>query len=179
MDNPNYNSLTENLIQNGIIQGEISDSNDSLNIFGIEPDEDMNNSPFIEKPIESSQENIFKKRLDCYDLEITQNSDNDIFSNNQDTFKIISRFLNIKQNLASKGALGTIENFLFAFFPKLYKAKLAKDAMTKLAELNIDTQKLLDKRIPYGEAETRYQNLIKYLSFANEIQTKIKKRTLK
>ena len=42
-------------------------------------------------------------------------------------------------------------------------------------ELNIDTNKLLDKTIPYGEGEMRYQNLIKYISYANEIQAKIKK----
>ena len=173
MDNPSYNSLTNNLIQNGIIQQEASELSDNLDVFGIEPDEDMNNSPFIEKPInELDDKKLTQKRLNCYDLEIANTENNDA-----DALKIIQRFLNIKQNLASKGALGNIENFLFAFFPKLYKAKLAKDAVKKLAELNIDTNKLLDKRIPYGEAETRYQSLIKYLSYANEIQTKIKKKT--
>ena len=93
------------------------------------------------------------------------------------TSKLIKRFLDFKQNLASKGALNAIENFLLTFFPRLYKAKLARDAMSKLKELNIDTKRLLEKTIPYGEGEMRYQNLIKYIKYANEIQTKIKKET--
>ena len=104
---------------------------------------------------------------------VSESLDDDIASN---SFKLIRRFLNIKQSLASKGALGHIENFLFAFSPKLYKAKLARDAMVRLKELNIDTKKLLDKTIPYGEGEMRYQSLIKYLNFANEIQSNIKKK---
>ena len=47
----NYNSLTEQLIQNGIIKNETSDKNID-DLFGIELDEDMNNSPFVERPIE-------------------------------------------------------------------------------------------------------------------------------
>ena len=48
--------------------------------------------------------------------------------------------------------------------------------MKRLKELNIDTQKLLEKTIPYGEGETRYQNLVKYINYANEIQIKLKKQ---
>ena len=48
--------------------------------------------------------------------------------------------------------------------------------MSKLLELNIDTKTLLDKTIPYGEGEARYGDLIKYLNFANEIQTRLKKK---
>ena len=171
----NYNSLTEQLIQNGIIKNETSDKNTD-ELFGIELDEDMNNSPFVERPIEIPKALQKKsKRINQTDMEmLSEDSDENNVSN---SFKTIKRFLKIKESLASKGSLGNIENFLFAFFPKLYKAKLVRDAMAKLKELNIDANKLLDKTIPYGESETRYQSLIKYLSYANEIQTKIKKKT--
>ena len=46
--------------------------------------------------------------------------------------------------------------------------------MSKFAELNIDTQTLLDKTIPYGENETRYEDLVKFLNYANELQTRLK-----
>ena len=172
----NYNSLTEQLIQNGIIKNETSDKNSIDDLFGIEIDEDINNSPFVERPIDIPKALQKKsKRINQTDIEmIGDNADENNISN---SFKTIKRFLKIKENLASKGSLGSIENFLFAFFPKIYKAKLVRDAMGKLKELNIDTKRLLDKTIPYGENETRYQSLIKYLSYANEIQTKIKKKT--
>ena len=48
--------------------------------------------------------------------------------------------------------------------------------MLKFDELNIDTKALLDKTIPYGESEGRYKDLIKYLNYANEIQTRLKKK---
>ena len=172
----NYNSLTEQLIQNGIIKNEMSDNKNNIEeLFEIEIDEDMSNSPFVERPIEIPKAlQKQSKRLNQTDIDMVSNSEEE---NITGAFKTIKRFLNIKENLASKGALGNVENFLFAFFPKLYKAKLVRDAMNKLKELNIDTKKLLDKTIPYGESETRYQSLIKYLSYANEIQTKIKKKT--
>ena len=174
MSNPNYDSLAKKLIQNGILPSENKTSDIEENFFKTESSESIIDSPFNEEEIKipkALQKN--QKRLNQSDLEMVSNTDNE-FSNN--SFRIIKRFIDFKQNLASKGALGAIENFLFAFFPKLYKAKLAKDAMSKLKELNIDTNKLLDKTIPYGEGEIRYQNLIKYISYANEIQTKIKKK---
>ena len=172
----NYNSLTEQLIQNGIIKNETSDKNNIDDLFGIEINEDLTNSPFAEHPIEIPKAlQKQSKRINQTDIEMLGDSSDE--KNISNSFKIIKRFLKIKESLASKGSLGNLENFLFAFFPKLYKAKLVKDAMAKLKELNIDASKLLDKTIPYGESETRYQSLIKYLSYANEIQTKIKKKT--
>jgi len=169
MNNSNYNSLTEKLMQSGLIKSEESDKNNE-NFFEVACNENATDSPIeIEIPKALQKET---KRLNQSDLEmVSQNSD--ILTDG--SFKTIKRFLSIKQNLASKGALGFIENFLFAFFPRLYKAKLARNAISKLKELNIDTSKLLDKTIPYGEGEMRYQNLIKYISYANELQTKIKK----
>ena len=169
-----YNSLTKKLIEDGIIKDTTSDTSD-INIFSIGLNNETSASSLVENPTESIKaQNPISKRLNKSDYEMVSESLDDEVSNN--SFKLIKRFLSIKQNLASKGALNHLENFLFAFFPKLYKAKLARDAMAKLKELNIDTQKLLDKTIPYGEGEIRYQNLVKFLNFANEIQTNIKKK---
>ena len=175
MSNQNFDSLAKKLMQNGIIPNNESLSDTEENFFKIESSENTIDSPFNEEKIDIPKAlQKSQKRLNQSDFEMVSNV-NDEFNNN--SFKIIKRFVNFKQNLASKGASSTIENFLFTFFPRLYKAKLAKDAMSKLKELNIDANKLLDKTIPYGEGEIRYQNLIKYISYANEIQTKIKKKT--
>ena len=171
MNNSNYNSLTQQLMQSGLIISEESEQNKN-NFFEVALEENATDLPIeIEIPKALKKET---KRLNQSDMEMVS-ANIDEFQNN--SLRLITRFLNIKQNLASKGSLSIIENFLFAFFPRLYKAKLVRDAMLKLKELNIDTTKLLDKTIPYGEGEIRYQNLIKYISYANEIQTKIKKET--
>ena len=169
MNNSNYNSLTEKLMQSGLIKSEESDKQEG-NFFEVACNENATDFKLgVEIPKALQKE---ARRLNHSDLEMVSETLDEF---NSDSFKLVTRFLNIKQNLASRGALGFVENFLFAFFPRLYKAKLARDAMSKLNELNIDTSKLLDKTIPYGEGEMRYQNLIKYISCANEIQTKIKK----
>jgi len=178
MNDSNYNSLEEKLMQNGIIpkKSEEVKDNDLELLFGIQPELNMEKSPFVKKPIEIPKAlQKAQKRLNQSDYEMVSNIVDPEIAN-FGAFRLIRRFLNIKQNLASKGALGALENFLFAFFPRLYKAKLARDAMIKLKELNIDTNKLLDKTIPYGESETRYQSLIKYISYANNLQTKINKK---
>ncbi|MBQ4645778.1 MAG: hypothetical protein IJB79_00355 [Candidatus Gastranaerophilales bacterium] len=175
MNNSNYDSLAKKLMQSGILPSKESDKDKTIeNIFEIGMKEEVADSPINEQEIKIPKAlQKQTKRLNKSDLEMVSNNPEEyIYSN---SFKIIKRFLNFKESLASKGALGIIENFLFAFFPRLYRAKLARDAMAKLKELNIDTNKLLDKTIPYGEGEMRYQNLIKYISYANEIQTKIKK----
>ena len=174
MNNSNYNSLTEKLMQSGIIKSGESDINHK-NFFEVAIDENAIESPIEEKIEIPKALQKETKRLNQSDLEMVSENINSFSSDN--SLKLIKRFLDFKQNLASKGALGAIENFLLTFFPRLYKAKLAKDAMAKLKELNIDTKKLLEKTIPYGEGEIRYQNLIKYIKYANEIQTKIKKET--
>ena len=169
MNNSNYNSLAQQLMQSGLIKSEESDKNQD-NFF-----EAANNENVADLPIEIEIPKALQKeakRLNQSDLEMVSLKDDFL---NTNSIKLIKRFLDFKQNLASKGALSAIENFLLTFFPRLYKAKLIRDAMLKLKELNIDTNKLLDKTIPYGEGEMRYQNLIKYLCYANEIQTKIKK----
>lgn len=175
MNNSNYNSLAQQLMQSGILQADEqkSDKNEN-NFFEVAIDENAADSPIEEKIEIPKALQKETKRLNQSDLEMVSENSNQ-FNNN--SFKLIKRFLAIKEKMASKGALSFVENFFFVFFPKLYKAKLARDAMSKLKELNIDANKLLQKTIPYGEGEMRYQSLIKYLSYANEIQTKIKKET--
>ena len=110
-------------------------------------------------------------------MELLQNSQQDNSNrHNIAVFDIIKRFLNIKEAMLNNGSGNNLEIFLYKFFPKLYKAKLIKESMSKLLELNIDTKTLLDKTIPYGEGEARYGDLIKYLNFANEIQTRLRKK---
>lgn len=173
MGNSNYDSLAKKLMQNGILPNNNEVSDIEENFFKTESMGSGIESPFDEEKIEIPKALQKTKRLNKSDFEMVSDKDEILVDS---SFKTIRRFIDFKQNLASKGALSAVENFLFAFFPKLYKAKLARDAMVKLKELNIDTNKLLDKTIPYGEGEIRYQNLIKYLSYANEIQTKIKNK---
>ena len=166
MEDLNYNSLAKNLIEQGILK-EIKEEE---NFFKTAAKETSSPKPKSKKP---------KKHINQYDLELLKNGFEDDIINDA-SFKIIQRFINFKQNLMQRknspyAWLFNIESFLFAFFPKLYKIKLAKDAMAKLKELDIDTKKLLEKTVPYGEKEARYENLIKYINYANEIQAKLKK----
>ena len=82
MDNQQYNSLTEKLIQNGILSSQENkndSSNNINNMFGIEPDEDMSHSPFNVNSIknETKKEEKPRKRINQYDLELLQNSQQD------------------------------------------------------------------------------------------------------
>ena len=175
MNNSNYNSLTQQLMQNGILPSNEQESDKNIdNFFEIAIDENAIKSSIAENVKIPKALQKKSKRLNQSDFEMVSENINTF---NDNSLRLIKRFLNFKENLASKGDLGIIENLLFAFFPKLYRAKLVRDAMVKLKELNIDTNKLLEKTIPYGEAETRYESLIKYLSYANELHTKIKNKT--
>lgn len=155
MENNNYSSLTDRLIQNGIISSS-----------GIEP------ANFFEKPeglvsddensnivIESQQQNINNNpyasgRINGYDLNLIR----------KDTKN---------KNLKPRKKIGFFDSFLLKFFPKLYRAKLVKKAMKKFSDLNIDAALLFNKTIPYGESEIRYGDLIKYLTYANELQIEL------
>ncbi len=151
MDNIKYNSLTEKLILDGIIPSE---ENNNENIFSAKAAKTSaaQETPEIKTEIKSN-----KKRLNNYDLELLNN---------------VSK--QKSKNISQKSTF--FEKILSNFFPKLYKAKLIKEAMAKLIELNIDTNVLLDKTIPYGESEIRYKDLIKYLNYANEIQVRLNKK---
>lgn len=192
MENSNYNSLTDKLIQNGIIQttNELIEQKESENFFEkmkseIIPDEDVINSSFINSPIDDNIDNKIndetkmrpsKKRINEYDLDLIRNIDTKINSKNHQTpFETVKRFVDFKQTKISNGNSNIFEAFLYKFFPKIYRAKLIKKAITKMLELNIDTTTLLNKTIPYGEGESRYEDLIKYLNCANELQTKLKR----
>ena len=173
MDNPLYNSLTEKLIQNGILPSDsstVSKQSSNENFFEKEykPDNENNGQEEIKKN---------KKRLNHFELDLIENSENVTIPNeNKNPYESIKRFLNFEQIKLEKGNAAISEILFSRFFPKVYKAKLVKQAMTKFFELNIDTQTLLNKTIPYGENETRYEDLIKYLNYANELQTRLKKK---
>ncbi|MBR2069404.1 MAG: hypothetical protein IJ877_06545 [Candidatus Gastranaerophilales bacterium] len=168
MENSAYNSLTQKLIQNGILPSENEEN--ASNFF-----ENTSTNPIIEE--ETEQKNKNKKRINQYDLDIIEKESisNTINFKTVALLKVLRRFIDFKENKAKKSNL-KFENLFFKFFPKLYKAKLVKDAMNQLLELNIDAKTLLDKTIPYGESDTRYEDLIKYLNCANEIQTNLRKK---
>lgn len=150
MDKSVYNSLTNQLIQNGIISNEnLPNESDTVNFFEVNTENNANQEE------NNNLKASFKKRLNSFDNEAVgvQNS--------------------IK---AENSKLSNKEKFFIRFFPKLYKAYLAKNALKELTELDINTDELLNKSIPYGEEESRYKNLIKYLKYANDIQVRIKKK---
>ena len=184
MENSKYNSLTDRLIQNGIIQttNEQDVINKNENFFEKMHSEiitDDITSPPLEETKEENikkEERLPQRRINEYDLDLIKNLGNATKPNNlKGNINTLKRFLNFKQFSLNKGNSSFFEYILYKFFPKVYKAKLIKKAINKMLELNIDTKTLLDKTIPYGEGESRYEDLIKYLNCANELQTKLKK----
>ncbi len=158
MENSKYNSLTEQLIQNGILNSKVNDD-ENQNIFekyyDVELDENYSDSPFLQQDTSPKAPLETKKRINEYDLELFGAKDTE-FSKSRTKSRNVFDYL------------------LFKFFPKLYRAKLIKKAMKKLFDLNIDTKNLFNKTIPYGENEIRYKELIKYLNCANELQHELK-----
>lgn len=187
MENSIYNSLADKLKQTGLIPKEENDNDLELTLFGITPDEDINNSPFINKTpnktvneaenkAETAKEtNSNKKRINEYDLELIKgqlkNEENAI-----SFLKVLKRFLNFKELMITKGTISNREKIFHRLFPKLYKIKIAKEAIKRLTELGIDTNALLSKTIPYGEKESRYSDLVKYLNYANQIRVKLNEK---
>ena len=146
MQNSEYNSLTEKLIQSGIIKPDAQAEEDfGANFFSGAPSEEVQEE--LKEPTNKG------KRLNNYDLELLENSKNE----------------EIKEE-------NKLQKIIYKFFPKLYEFKVAKAAIQKMDELGIDTNALLDKSIPYGEGEIRYKNLVKFIKYANEIQTKLKRK---
>lgn len=176
MENNIYNSLTEKLIQNGILGNEKTQieiplaSDDDRNIF--------KKSSNVEIPAYMLPA---KKRLNQLDLElINRNQANTNKPKKNFIFRIasINRFFTYDKNIHSiNGSKNFLDRLCFAFLPKIHKAKLVKEAMAIFSKLDIDITELSDKAIPYGEAEDRYQNLIKYIKFANDIQIDIKRKS--
>jgi len=175
MENNIYNSLTEKLIQNGILTNEKPQTeipqiiNEERNIFK------QNASVEIPKYMLPS-----KKRLNQLDLELL-NKRTVPFDKTKKTFLkigVLNRFINYEKNIHGINKKNHfIDRLLYTFFPKIHKAKLVKEAMMIFSKLEIDVSELADKSIPYGEAEDRYQNLIKYIKFANDIQIDIKRKS--
>ncbi len=178
MDNPIYNSLADKLKQSGIIS-ENSAPEQEENVFlrGNFYDDENDLIDEIEEQkqtIEPSPKRT-KKRINRYDLELI-NGENKNNESPISPLKILQRFLNFKELKLNQGSAGFRERIFNRFFPKLYKIKIAKDALKRLTELDIDTEALLNKTIPYGESESRYEELVKYLNYANEIQAKLNKK---
>ena len=170
MEDYNYNSLANQLLENGIISS--NEGNYELNL--------SNGENFFEK-VEEKQETpqapqTSHKRLNEYDSALIKNASKPIDENFSDKLNIVKRFLEFKKTMLAKGKIGFIEYLEYKFFPKIYRAKLVKEAMNKLHSLNINANELLDKTIPYGENESRYDNLVKYLNYANELNTKLQKK---
>ena len=153
MDNKNYNSLAQKLIQNGLLN-------------------DINSENFFEKSVNTisykETEQKSSNRINEYDCDLIKNRPARDGIKKTINFGTIASLKLFRQN--SKTA-----NLFFKFFPKLRRAKDTQDAIEKLSKLNIDTKKMLEKTIPYGESETRYNNLVEYLNYINEIQSKLKK----
>ncbi len=62
------------------------------------------------------------------------------------------------------------------FLPGLYKSKTVKASIKRLVALNNIANELVSKKIPYGEAQEHYNNLIENLSLATNIQADLKRR---
>lgn len=184
--NPLYNSLEEKLIQNGILPpaGIENTQSSAENFFEKTPPEktgekspDESGNFFKEVPDNTPFRKNSAKRLNDYDLDLIENPIGSSKTKNVETSaQVLKRFLNFKQNKLENGSANFREALFARFFPRLYKARLIKEAMAKFLELNIDTQTLLDKTIPYGENEMRYGDLVKFLNYANELQTRLKKK---
>ena len=173
MDNSSYNSLTNKLIQNGIIKDTPFDNPDkkmnaSLNFFNesIKSEEkesiesENKQTPVITNPNS-------KKRLNRFEIEADESGTNNAKHKENVFLKMFKSSFSSNRD----------KSLFMCLFPKIYKAHLAKDALKELTELGIDTDELHNKTIPYGESESRYKKLIKYLKYANELQIKIKNKT--
>ena len=152
MENNNYNSLTDRLIQNGIIANPTQESQNFFEAYRDASVENNSDSPFAQQ---SQKTDIAdSNRINEYDLDLIRKKSG-------------------KNHTKTKKKLGLYDSFLLKFFPKLYRAKLVKQAMKRISDLNIDTALLFNKTIPYGESEIRYGDLIKYLVCANELQVEL------
>lgn len=167
MKNHSYNSLTQKLIQNGILS---SDLDNNENFFEI-----PQTTPVVENL--AVEEHRDKKRINQLDLDIIPKAaiSNTINFKTIALLKVLKKLVDFKKDKGNNKDL-KLKNLFFRFFPNLYKAELVKNAMNELLELNIDAKALLDKTIPYGERDSRYEDLIKYISCANEIQANLKKK---
>ncbi len=98
-----------------------------------------------------------------------QNPNSIIFRENQN-LRELAKKIKIEEKIKK------MENFIFKFCPILYKSFLVRHALNKLVMLNENTKELMQKKIPYGESEIRYNDFIAYLSCANVIHAKLTKK---
>lgn len=69
-----------------------------------------------------------------------------------------------------------LEDFFYTIFPTIYKSKVVKASLKRLIALNKIASDLITKKIPYGENQTHYSDLISSLTMASTIQSDLKKR---
>lgn len=69
-----------------------------------------------------------------------------------------------------------LEDFFYTIFPTIYKSKVVKASLKRLVALNKIATDLITKKIPYGENQTHYSDLISSLTMASNIQSDLKKR---
>jgi len=166
MENSNYNSLTQSLIQSGILQNDTETLQNTQNFF--------ENSK--EKTDSKIENNKVRKRINQYDLDLVQNNLKEdlrgkIGLKTYFSIKILKHIFGLKTLNNEK-----MNNFFQKFFPKIYQAKLIKENISKILELEVNFKSLSNKTVPYGEAQKRYDEIVKYLSCANEIEAKLKNK---
>ncbi len=160
MENSNYSSLTDKLIQNGIISNPNKDMSNFFENAKTPDSSEFNDNPSFSSNNILIPDGIYpdsKKRINEYDMNLLRAGKHSVDLNK------------VKSN-------NIYDSFLSRFFPKIYKAKLIKKAMKCMRNSNIDTSSLFNKTIPYGESEIHYRELVKYLVLANELQSKLSQK---
>lgn len=66
------------------------------------------------------------------------------------------------------------KKFFAKFLPKIYQKKLVEGALRELVSISKIANNLVTKKIPYGEQDATYDDLIVYLSSASSIRAKLK-----
>ena len=160
MENSSYSSLTDKLIQNGIISKPNKDMSNFFENTKTPDSSDFNDNPSFSSNNILIPDNIYpdsRKRINEYDMNLLHTGKHSVDLNK------------IKSN-------NIYDSFLLRFFPKIYKAKLIKKAMKCMCNSDIDISSLFNKTIPYGENEIHYRELVKYLVLANELQSKLSQK---
>ena len=166
MKKSSYNSLTEKLIQNGIL----SDDKEILheNFFEALNTQTQKN---VEDEALKLQYPESKKRLNQYDLELIGNKKVNVRQSINFRMSAVLKILGCIFGFNSVND-ERIDNFFEKFFPNVYRAKKLREHISRLAQYSKST----NKTIPYGEQEESYESLVNYLNCANVIGCEIRKK---
>ena len=127
MEDYNYNSLANQLLENGIISS--NEGNYELNLSNGENFfEKVEEDNFPKTDIEEKQETpqapqTSHKRLNEYDSALIKNASKPIDENFSDKLNIVKRFLEFKKTMLVKGKIGFIEYLEYKFFPRIIRNK--------------------------------------------------------